>query len=136
MNLRFIFAFVLFCFASTVLSQDIQARCQIRFFPSSGISNLGYIFYDGDDVAPFNGWSWVDVFTGTWPVSSYEEGAKNFKAYSSLRAVQVGNCWECTLTVYSRTDFSGNSETYDFSQGSEYEFPFCAKSLRLDCADL
>ncbi len=136
MNNKLIFAFALFCLFSTVFSQDYQARCQIRLFPSSGISNLGYIFDDGNDnVAPFYGWSWLDVFTGNWP-NIQTEGERVYKSYSSLRAVQVGFCAECTLTVYSRTDFSGNSETFDFDQGSEYEFPFCAKSFTLDCAPL
>jgi len=124
MNLKsttmFLLGLSFFCLISLIKSQE---TCEIRFF-QNGINNKDYIYFDDNNVAPFTGKAWVDP---------ENQGELEQRAYSSLRAVQAGFCEICTLTIFSTTTFSGKSVEYNFRDGFEFTFPFCAKSFTLNC---
>ncbi len=119
----FIFALSAFCCLTTITAQGVPETCEIRFFPGE-INNNQYIYYDGDDVAPFTGWAWKDF---------HQQTDKIQRTYPSLRAVQAGWCEHCSLTVYSTENYGGRTAEYSFRDGFEFEFDFCVKSFDLSC---
>lgn len=115
----FLLGLSLFCF----IQGTTQQTCQLKFFYTSIAAN-DYIFIDENNAgAPFTGWFWTDD----------TQTEQETRTYSSLRAVQGEFCEDCTLAVFSSSTFKGQVALYDFNEGSEFTFPFCAKSYDLDC---
>jgi len=114
-----------FCLAlsSSIASAASIEVCEFRFFRHGPQGD--YMYYTGDNVAPFDGYSLGGPF----------QSDRIDVTYPSVGSVQGGFCELCTMTVYSTSTFSGRSAFYDFKEGFEFIFPFCVKSFDLDCRD-
>ncbi len=100
-----------------------QQRCKIEM--------LGYvdtyppfIFYAGDDIAPFTGWTYTNFVK--------EEGYM-INTISSVRSIYGVGCDHCTIALFSTKTHRGENVTYNFKEESSFELPFDAESLTLDC---
>ncbi len=119
----------IFLLGFALIQSSSAHNCYLRLSPGylNDPRNIGS--YGEDQVAPFEGFG------------TNSQNQPEWYSYSSLRSAEMyqegaSNCFDCTLTIYSTSTFSGRKEVYDFNtDGTEWNFPFCAKSIDLVCPE-